>query len=49
MISFAFKLTVLPLWLRSDLLTMALPPPLENTGMNPLVHAVVEEQTISLA
>ena len=48
-VSFAFRLTVLPLWPRSELPTLALPPLLENMGMNPLVHAVVEEQTISLA
>jgi hypothetical protein len=40
-------LTILPTWLTSESVTWALPPLLENIGMNPLWQAVPEEQTTS--
>ncbi len=43
------KVTVLPLCVNSELLTLALPPLLVNKGMDPLLHAVPEEQTITFA
>src|ERR1700680_2280615 len=40
--------TVDPLWLMIESVTFALPPLLENWGMNLALHAVPEEHTISL-
>jgi len=48
-ISLAFRVTVVPLWLSSELARLALPPLVWKSGMNAAVHPVVEAQTISLA
>src|SRR5215471_15609071 len=42
-------LIVVPLWLTIESPTLELPALLENSGMKPVLQAVVEEQTISFA
>jgi len=38
-----FKVTVLPLWVKSELLTVACAPLLVNTGIDPLLHELPQE------